>query len=326
MKSRVPILLLLLITPILLGLCLLFGTFGVGFPQWGTPTGDAIFHLRLQRVLTGFLVGASLSCAGAVFQALLRNPLAEPYVLGVSSGGALGAAIAMLSGLSALSAFTVPACAFVSAALTLLLVYLLASQDGQPSVYSLILSGVIVSAVASSLLMFLISRAPNDAGLHSVIWWMLGSLQAESAVLLSVCAVPMAVGFAGLWLLAPELNALTLGREMAHSLGVRTVLAMVLGLVLATVMTAAAVGLAGLIGFVGLVVPHAARAVFGPDHRRLLPATALAGGVFLAVCDALARTALGSVGEIPVGVVTAFVGGPFFLFILRQRRKGGWLA
>jgi iron complex transport system permease protein len=136
----------------------------------------------------------------------------------------------------------------------------------------------------------------------------------------------MAAAMLGVWLLAPELNALTLGRDMAHFLGVRTKLAVVLGLVLATVMTAAAVGLAGLIGFVGLVVPHAMRSLFGADHRRLLPAVALCGGAFLALCDALARSALPSVGEIPVGVVTSLVGGPFFIILLRKGRKGGWPA
>ena len=313
-------------TLLALGACLLAGVTGFGLPDLNTEQGQAIFNLRFQRVLTGFLVGASLSCAGTVFQALLRNPLAEPYVLGVSSGGALGAAAAILGGLGAVAGVpVVPLCAFVGAAITLVIVYALASRNGAPSVYSLILSGVIVSSVASSLLMFGISVAPMQ-GMHTVIWWMLGNLQAESPALLTACAVPMAAAMLGVWLLAPELNALTLGREMAHFLGVRTKIAIVLGLLLATVMTAAAVGLAGLIGFVGLVVPHAMRSLFGADHRRLIPAVVLCGGAFLALCDALARSILPSIGEIPVGVVTSLVGGPFFLFLLRRGRKGGWPA
>ena len=325
MRKRIPLSLFLAAALPLLVACLFFGAFGIGLPDLGTDTGRAIFfQLRLLRVLTGFLVGAGLSCAGVVFQALLRNPLAEPYVLGVSSGGALGAALAILCGFGAASALAIPGMAFIAAAVTLLLVYALATQDGTPSVYGLVLSGVIISSLASSLLLFLISRASAE-GLHSVMWWMLGNLQAESPALLAVSGAVMGVSFLALWWLAPELNALTLGSEMAHYLGIRTKAVIVSGLLLATVMTATAVGLAGLIGFVGLVVPHAVRHLVGPDHRRLFPAAAIGGGVFLAVCDALARSALGAV-EIPVGVITAFVGGPFFLIVLRRRRKGGWIA
>jgi iron complex transport system permease protein len=325
MRKRIPISLVLAAALPLLVACLFFGAFGIGLPDLGTDTGRTIFfQLRLLRVLTGFLVGAGLSCAGVVFQALLRNPLAEPYVLGVSSGGAVGAAVAILCGFSAVSAAAIPGMAFVTAALTLLLVYALATQNGTASVYGLVLSGVIVSALASSLLMFLISQASAE-GLHSIMWWMLGNLQAESPALLLVSGVAMSLSFVALWWLAPELNALTLGSEMAHYLGIRTKAVIVSGLLLATLMTATAVGLAGLIGFVGLVVPHAVRHLVGPDHRRLFPAAAIGGGVFLAVCDALARSVLGAV-EIPVGVITAFVGGPFFLIVLRRRRKGGWIA
>jgi iron complex transport system permease protein len=206
----------------------------------------------------------------------------------------------------------------------LVLVYWLASHGGTASVYSLILSGVIVSSVASSLLMFMISVAPVE-GLHSVIWWMLGNLEVESLALLFWAGLPIVIGFVVVWLMSPELNALTLGQEMAHYLGVRTRLSVVCGLGLATLMTAAAVGASGLIGFVGLVVPHAARHLVGADHRRLFPAAALGGGTFLAVCDALARSVIPAV-EIPVGVITAFVGGPFFLIILHRKRKAGWIA
>jgi iron complex transport system permease protein len=320
-RKRALLLALLAAAPLLLALCLLAGASGFGLPDLRAEAGAAIFRLRLYRVAAGFLVGAGLSCAGVVFQALLRNPLAEPYVLGVSSGGALGAAVAILAGLGAISLAAVPLSAFAGAAASLFLVYSLASRRGSTSVYSLILSGVIVSSVASSLLMFLISVAPVE-GMHSILWWMLGNLEVESPRLLVWSAVPMGLALAGLWSLAPELNSLTLGREMAHYLGVRTRVAIALGLGLATLVTAAAVGLAGLIGFVGLVVPHAVRSLVGPDHRRLLPATALCGGVFLALCDALARSLL--TVEIPVGVLTSFVGGPFFLMLLRRRSSGWW--
>jgi iron complex transport system permease protein len=302
-------------------LCLLAGPAGFGWPALDTEVGRAVFTLRLHRLLAALAVGASLSCAGAVFQALLRNPLAEPYVLGVSSGGGLGAAAAILSGLAAWHALALPVAAFAGAVVTLAIVYRLARDGrGAPSVYGLILSGVIVSAVCSSLLMCLVALAPIE-GMHSVVWWMLGDLQPASEGLLAACAGIAALACSALWFLSRDLNALTLGREMAHHVGVRTGLAVNVGLALATLATAAAVGLAGLIGFVGLIVPHAARAVVGPDHRRLLPACALGGGLFLAACDAVARSVLGA-QEIPVGVVTALCGGPFFLAVLRRKRKG----
>jgi len=304
--------------PLLLGLCLLMGASG-----WGLPSDDNIFYLRMYRVLAGFVVGAALSCAGVVLQALLRNPLAEPYVLGVSSGAGLGAAAAILSGLASLATPVLPLSAFISAAITLAVVYWLANMGGKLSIYSLILSGVIVSSVCSSMLMFLISMAP-DTGLHCVIWWMLGNLETYSRPLLALSSVVIAVGVAAIWALAPELNALALGQEMAHHVGVRTKLAVTIGLALATLVASTAVALAGLIGFVGLVVPHVIRSLTGPDHRRLIPAAAVAGGVFLAVCDAVARTVLAPI-EIPVGVITALIGGPFFLVILRARRKQGWI-
>jgi iron complex transport system permease protein len=316
--------LLVTATPLLLGLCLLLGASGIGLPDLNTAAGKAIFGLRLTRVAAGFVIGASLACAGVVLQALLRNPLAEPYVLGISSGAGLGAAFAILTGLAGSALFGLPILAFVFACATLLLVYALASEGGSPSIYGLILSGVIVSSVCSSLLMFLISVAPIE-GLHSVMWWMLGNLQVPSLILLTVCSTLAAAGWIAVWLLAAELNALTLGAEMAHHLGVRTRIVILVGLGLATLITAASVAMAGLIGFVGLIVPHAARALIGPDHRRLIPAAALGGGVFLAVCDAVARVVLAP-REIPVGVITALIGGPFFLVILHQRRKQGWIG
>ncbi len=301
--------------------CLAMGPSGLIIPDWSQPLDRAIFLLRLQRVAAGFLVGGALATAGLIFQALLRNPLAEPYVLGVSSGAGLGATLAIVTGIAGV--LTVPLSAFVFGLATLVLVYFLARQGGAVSMYALILSGVIVSAVCSSLLMFVVSIAPLE-GMHSVLWWMLGNLQAPSWALLHWAGMFIVAALVTAWWLGPDLNALTLGRDMAHHLGVRTRRATMLGLCAATLATAAAVGLAGIIGFVGLIVPHAARALFGTDHRRLAPAAALGGGCFLAISDALARTVMAPV-EIPVGVVTALVGGPFFLVLLRSRRKKAWI-
>ena len=286
---------LLAAAPVIGWASLALGPSGVGFPDPGTPAGAALLTLRAERLWAGLVVGSALAGAGTLFQALLRNPLAEPYVLGVSGGSALGAAVVLLAG--AATVWSLPLAAFAAGAATLLLVVALAGRGtGGPSLYGLLLSGVIVSSVCSGLLMFLLSIG---------------------------CTVLIAVGLGACATLAPEWNALTLGREAAHHVGVRTGAAVAAGLGLATLLTASAVATAGLIGFVGLVVPHVARSLVGPDHRRLVPAAAAAGGLFLAISDTLARTILAP-REIPVGVITALAGGPFFLWILRQRGRRGW--
>lgn len=306
-----------------LGLCVLFGSSGIGLPDLQTPLGRSIMYLRTNRVLQGFMVGAALSCAGAVFQAVLRNPLAEPYILGVSSGAGLGAAVCILFGITTISVFALPLFAFISASATLALVFFLAKRgSGTPSVYSLILSGVILSSICSSILMFLVSTASSE-GLHSVIWWMLGNLQSASLELLGAVSLMIIAGCVAAVLMARELNALTLGSEIAHHIGIKPRTVIITALGIATIITASAVSISGLIGFVGLIVPHVMRAIVGPDHRRLLPASAVAGGAFLAVCDAVARSSIQY--EIPVGVITALFGGPFFLVILARRRKQGWI-
>lgn len=299
------------------------GYSGSSLPE-GKDTEDARMRLRIFRIIAALAVGAALSSAGIVLQALLKNPLAEPYVLGVSSGSALGAALAIVAGLAAAGAFVLPVIAFVSGAITLALVYLLSRSGGTPSIYGLIISGVIVSSVCSSILMFIIAVTPIE-GIHNILWWMLGNLQVTSYPLLRAVVIIIIAGIAVIWLMAPELNALTLGQEVAHYVGIRTTIAIAVGLAFATLVTAAAVAMAGLIGFIGLIVPHVVRSLVGPDHRRLIPAAALAGGIFLALCDLLARTVLAPV-EIPVGIVTALLGGPFFLIILRSRRKHGWIG
>jgi iron complex transport system permease protein len=309
--------------PLVLAACLLFGASGLGVPDLATTSGRAILTLRAERVAGGFAIGAALSCAGVLLQALLRNPLADPYVLGVSSGAGLGAAFAILSGLASTSVLSLPLIAFAGSAATLALVWAFAQVGGALSLYNLILSGSMVSSVCASVLMFLVASAPAE-GLHSVMWWMLGNLEMPAGPLPLVLAAVLLGSLAAAWTLAPQLNAMTLGREMAHAVGVRPGATMVAGLTIATLLTATSVALAGLIGFVGLVVPHTMRKLVGPDHRRLIPAAFLGGGLFLAVCDALARTVMAPI-EIPVGVVTSLIGGPFFLWLLRRRRQQGWV-
>jgi iron complex transport system permease protein len=312
--------LILALTPFILMLCVMMGPSGIGMPD--PNTDREILMLRLTRVLCGLIIGAALSCAGVVFQAILRNPLAEPYILGVSSGAGLGAAIAIVTGIAAAGAYVLPLCAFVMAVITLALVYALSRNGDSPSIYGLILSGVIVSAVCSSLLMFMVSVSSIE-GMHSILWWMLGNLEVSSNNVLILIGGVVVAGCLGLWAMSRELNALTLGHHMAHHLGIRVRVTIITALLLATLVASAAVGVAGLIGFVGLIVPHIMRNLVGADHRRLIPASAIGGGAFLAACDALARTVLAV--EIPVGVITALLGGPFFLFLLKRRRTQSWL-
>lgn len=315
--------LLIAAVPAVALLALAVGPAGIGLPlAWQDPTAGAILRLRAARAFNGFTTGASLAVAGVVFQTLLRNPLADPYVLGVSGGAALGAALVIL--FLPVGILLLPGGAFLGGILTLALVYRLARVGGRASPYGLILSGVIVSAVCNSLLMFLVAIAPRE-GLHNIQWWMLGSLEPDSIRLLRLAGLLSGATVALLWRLAPALNALALGDDLAHALGISPRRLGPATLAAATLLASLAVGLAGLIGFVGLIVPHAARALVGGDHRRLLPASALIGGLFLVLCDTLGRTLMAP-RVIPIGVITALIGGPVFLAILVRRRKGGWLA
>ena len=290
--------------------------------------GSGVIKLRIARILLAIVAGAGLSVAGVIFQALLRNPLADPYVLGVSSGAGLGAAIGILLGLSTLGIWTTPMMAFVGALTTIILVYAIArSPNGAVPVHTLLLAGVIVGAVLGSILMFIISIGPSDR-LHSVVWWLLGNLQTFTWGLPTVVFAIVMFGLLVSIFFARDLNVITLGEEPAAHLGLNVEQTKKLFFLIASLMTGATVAACGLIGFVGLIVPHSVRLALGPDHRRLVPASALAGATFLVLADAFARTVLTltTIGpiEIPIGVVTAFLGGPFFLFLLRRKKYSYW--
>ncbi|MDQ7779397.1 MAG: iron ABC transporter permease [Planctomycetota bacterium] len=283
---------------------------------------SSIIRLRMARILLAVAAGAGLSVAGVLFQGILRNPLAEPYVLGVSSGAGLGATVAILLGAAAYGSWTLPAMAFVGALLAVVIVYALGSVGRAMPVHTLLLAGIVVGTILNSILMFLVSYPwkdqPTDR-LHNVVWWMMGNLEIlDSSLLLAVCII-VACATSVAVLLGWVLNVLALGEEPAAHLGIRVERTKKLFFVLGSLVTGAIVAACGLIGFVGLIVPHTMRMIVGPDHRRLLPASALAGAVFLVVADAFARSLLAT--EIPIGVVTAVVGGPFFLVLLRRRRR-----
>ncbi len=317
--------------------CLQFGTQWIGlgemfqlvvrWMQEGSLDGDAVgttgvilFHIRLPRVLLGFLVGGALAAVGVVLQALLRNPLADPYVLGVSSGAALGASLAILLGVgtTVLALSALPLCGFAGGLLSLVVVYRMAASYGRLPVHSLLLAGVILNAIFSAMIMFVTSiMDPNRSA--GMMTWLMGNLSAPSYSALAIMTAYLMVGVFILFKQARVLNLLTLGEESARSLGVETERVKRLVYVVSALITGAVVSVSGMIGFVGMVIPHAVRLVLGVDHRLLLPASALVGGMFLLVADTTARTLLAP-AEIPVGIVTALAGGPFFIYLLVWRK------
>ncbi|MCK4998322.1 MAG: iron ABC transporter permease, partial [Anaerohalosphaera sp.] len=231
-----------------------------------------IVRLRIARIILGIVAGAGLSVSGVIFQALLRNPLAEPYILGVSSGAGLGAALAVILGITAISTWMLPAMAFVGAVATIFLVYAIArSSNGIVPVYTLLLSGTVISAAMGSILMFIISRSSSEQ-LHNVMWWLLGNLQILDWELLRVVSFIVAACIAVTIFLAHNLNVITLGQEPAAHLGLNVELTKKLFFLIASLMAGATVASCGLIGFVGLIVPHTVRLIVGPDHRKLVPA------------------------------------------------------
>jgi iron complex transport system permease protein len=287
--------------------------------QIGT-TGVILMQVRLPRLLLGLLVGACLASVGVVLQALLRNPLADPYVLGVSSGAALGVALAILLGIGStfLALSILPLCGFAGGLLSLAVVYRMALSYGRLPIHSLLLAGVVLNSIFSALIMFITSiMEPNRSA--GTMTWLMGTLTAPSYPALAILACYLLGGLFLLLKQARRLNILTLGEESARSLGIETEQVKRRVYLLSALITGAVVSVSGMIGFVGMVIPHAVRLMLGADHRLLLPASALVGGMYLMVADTLARTLL-TPAEIPVGIITALAGGPFFIYLLVWRK------
>ena len=281
---------------------------------------DIVLLVRLPRVLLGALVGASLAVAGVLFQALLRNPLADPYVLGVSGGAALGGILVLSLGSAVgLSYAAVPPAAFAGAVLTTAVLYAIAGTNARVSATSLLLTGVVFNAFASAAIVFLASIAGLTEG-ASIFLWLIGSLSSIRVEVTGWVAAFLALGLGCALPLARSLNLAALGEESAQQLGVDIDRQRRVVLIITSLMVGAAVSVAGLVGFVGLIIPHLLRLLYGPDHRLLIPASALAGAAFLVVCDAIARTALDG-RELPVGAITALAGGPLFLWLLRRQQR-----
>jgi iron complex transport system permease protein len=284
-----------------------------------SPTDALIAEVRLPRVLLAALVGACLAVAGALYQALFRNPLADPYILGVSSGAGLAATATLVLGtaagvgLSSAWAVAVPAAAFAGALLTITLVAALAARSGRLDASSLLLAGIAVSYTLAALTSFLMVFFRQS--MNAVVYWMMGGLTSAGWLYVGIVGLMMVAGMIAPFARTRELNIILLGDERAGQLGVDVERLKKVMLASASLLTAAAVAVSGLIGFVGLMTAHIVRLVLGPDHRLLIPASALGGAILLVLADLIARTALAPT-ELPVGIVTALFGGPFFLWLL----------
>jgi len=291
-----------------------------GWQAWVAQQGDlapvVVMDVRLPRILTATLVGAGLAVSGAVFQGILLNPLADPYTLGVSAGAAFGASLALLLNFTLLGLWSVPAFAFFGAAATLLVVIFLTASSGDLSSGSLILSGIIVAAILSAGVSFIKYLADDEVSI--IIFWLMGSFTAKTWAEVGVTGYAVALGMIVFLIFSRDLNLLALGSRTAGSLGVSPRRISLLLLVTASLVSAVCVAVSGIIGFVGLLVPHMVRMVTGPDNRRLIPVSALAGACLLLLADTVTRAVLPQ--EIPIGVITALIGGPFFCYIYRRRQ------
>jgi iron complex transport system permease protein len=277
-----------------------------------------VMDVRLPRILTAALVGGGLAMCGVVFQGILLNPLADPYTLGVSAGAAFGAALAILLNVSALGVYSVPVFAFLGAVATLGAVIYLSTGSGGLSSNNLILSGIIVAAILSAGISFL--KYVADEQVAVIIFWLMGSFASKTWGDVGLTAACISAGVSVFLYFARELNLMSLGNQMASSLGVDTRRVTLILLATASVVAAVCVSVSGIIGFVGLLVPHIMRLLSGPDNRRLVPLSFLAGALLLLSADTLTRAVLPT--EIPIGVLTALIGGPFFCYLFRRQSTG----
>jgi len=303
---------------------------GLSFGPTGSvsQTVDTIFHeknvhpmyhtiiwqIRFPRVLLAALVGATLSLGGLVFQALLRNPLAEPYILGISGGSAIGAIIGILLGLSRFPGVSLTA--FIGSLATLGLILVMTTGQSILKKESLLLSGVMVNAFCSAVILFLISLA-QDSRLHNILFWLMGDLSIANMRQVAILAAMLFPCFVFIFWLSHSMNLLLMGKELAQTMGVNIKAVTLALMITASFMVSVTVSYCGLLGFIGLVMPHLLRLLWGSDHRVLVPACILGGGAFLAACDLLAR-ALPEHGEMPPGVITALIGAPLFIFLLKK--------
>ncbi len=286
-------------------------------------TAIIIGEIRLPRIILAFIVGAGLAVAGAVFQAIIRNPMVDPYIIGISAGAGTGVMLALFLGveIAVFNLNSLPAFAFLGAILTVFIVYQLARVGNKLPVLTFLLAGVAVSFILNSLMSFLmVLRTEN---LQQLVYWLMGSLAGTAWADIKMILPYFLTALAVILFYLKDLNILLLGEESAAHLGLNVEKTKIILLGAASLMTASVVSVSGSIGFIGLVVPHIARLVIGPDHRRLIPLAALFGASFLLLADTAARTIMAPM-ELPVGIITALAGGPYFIYLLRNKSKNIW--
>ncbi|TBR19153.1 iron ABC transporter permease, partial [bacterium] len=311
LTKRVFFLFVLLILAVLLGL--VCGSANIPVNKLFEKENQPILYLRIFRILMGMAAGSGLGVCGIVLQAILRNSLAEPYLLGASSGAGFGAIIAIIIGISGIY---LPLTAFLGAILSIILVYSIAKENNRILDQSLILSGVIVSVALSAIIVFLVSISGNEA-MHSLTWWLWGSLQVLDFKLFLIVSVIVFFGILIIYLFSQDLNAISIGEEDALHLGINSEQVKKVLILVTSLITASLVCMCGIIGFVGLIIPHIMRIVVGSNHRILIPSTCLAASIFMILSDTLSRTMFPPF-EIPIGVITALLGAPTFIFLLKK--------
>lgn len=286
--------------------------------DWSRSQEIIIWQIRVPRVLLAAIVGAGLAIAGAAIQALVRNSIAEPYILGISSGATVGAtAVIILGAFSFLGVYALSVSAFIGSLTAMALVFFLARVGGRVSVFRLLLSGMAVSFILSAISNFILMTSKQEGGMKAVMYWMLGSLAGAKWSNLLIPTVIFIVVFALLWLHYRSLNLLLLGEEAAVTLGVNLQQFRIQLILLVSLLTGVLVAVSGSIGFVGLIIPHIVRLIVGSNHKYVIPISALFGAIFLVWADALARIIIAP-EEMPIGIITAFCGGPFFIWLLRR--------
>ncbi len=314
MWKRNVILTAILLATILLSL--IKGSTHIPLKELFLPDNIQILSLRFSRIILAITAGCGLAVSGIALQAILRNPLAEPYLLGTSSGAGLGVLIAIVVGLSRIY---LPLAAFTGAIFSITVVYHLSKEHNKISEQSLILSGVIISITCSAILVLLLSVSSNET-LHGLTWWLWGSLQVYNFKLLIIIMAIVFPSVLAIFIFSQDLNAMSIGEEQAHHLGIETHKLKIQLLALTALITASLVSVCGVIGFVGLIVPHTMRMIVGPNHKILIPATCFGASIFMILCDLCARAILPPV-EIPIGVITAIFGAPIFIFLLKKRQR-----
>ncbi len=311
-KIKLLSLFLVLLASVILGISK--GSVNLTIPQLFYLENRPILLLRILRIIAAVVAGSGLAVCGIALQAILRNPLAEPYLLGTSSGAGFGAVVALILGVFNIY---LPLAAFIGALLTVILVYTLAKQNHKITTQSLILCGVVISIALSGIVVFLVTFFDNKA-LHSLLWWLWGSLQVYDLKLLGTVSAIVTIGILLIYFLAQDLNALSFDEESAIHLGIKTETIKKFLFFATSLITAAVVCICGIIGFVGLIIPHAMRFFVGPNHKILIPAACLAASSFMIFCDLLSRTLMPPT-EIPIGVMTACIGAPVFIVLLKTK-------